>query len=595
MSANDPGDKARRIAEEMAAMREAAGMPAPEGHELAPKIIWTRAKIDDLAARVAELLKSGENGLYRRANDLGTIENGSGEWEPMTARRFRTWLPRTCGILPIEGWSKEKAASAGEIPTSKPIKGELDLEQCATILTSDDVRVKLPRIEHINKVKLPVFRESIDLRGRDDGRRGFRKIELLPQGYDPASKTFTLEGGIDYDEDRDPSEALKFLTDLLAHFPFADERSRAVQVAAMLTIFCARMFTGRPPLFIWNSNLPGSGKSRLAQLCLSPVHGSAPRAGFSYDDKNEVRKELDAVAQNFGPFVFFDDLRRGVIRNEHLHRFITAPDWSCRILGSHRQFHGALYAATFITGNELTLQEDLERRALWVDLFARTTARDRELPASVTLLDDDFFKDEHKIGDVLASLWALVRYWDDCDRPRASDRPLESFEGWCRIVPAIVESATFANPLAPFAAPDAGNTGAREMEQLMEAVLTTLAGPEESTIVKLQDVTRLARENSLFQWLLWTLEDVIESEGSKDGFKPKANKDIEFGDDDADKADKRTQAAGWLNHSMRSKWGKLFKSKAANGRIWKTKAGAAFEVGSRETKDLSRIVLRRLR
>lgn len=579
----------------LSALREQAGLPATEDEALKARVVKTKLPIDDIIGKIVGFLKSGEYEIYRRGNEIGTVDQKSGEWRVMTARRFRSWLPMNCGILPVERFQKDESADG--TPIWRPIKGELTLDQAATILESDELRVKLPVIESIHKVKLPVWREALDERDSEK-RKGFRKLELLQHGYDPETLTYTLRGGIDYDEGQDPNEGLKFLKHLLEYFPWADRRSLAVQVAGMMTIFCAKLFRGRSPMFLWNANLPGSGKSRLAELCLTPVHGSAARAGFSYEDKAEVKKELDAAAQAFAPYIFFDDLQRGKIRNEHLQRWLTAPDWSCRVLGSKELWKGRLYAATLMTGNEVKVNDDLERRTLVVDLFARVSARERVLPNDTITLDDEFFADENRMAQVLAAMWGLMKWWDENERPKTSDKPLDSFEGWSRVVPAVVECAGFGNALAPFDAPDAGNTEAREMERLVKLVIKELMPTRPTSMpadephvheITLQQVVGVARRNGLFQEILWTTDAVLESEGDKGGFRAKKAADFE-----PDGEDLRSQAELWMNPSMRSKWGKMFKGRAASGRYWKAENGEVFEVGSRASSDLAKIRLVRL-
>lgn len=579
----------------LASLREQAGLPATEDEAIKARVVKTKLPIDEIIGKVVGYLKGGQYEIYRRGNEVGTVDQQSGEWRVMTPRRFRSWLPMCCGILPVERFQKDLLADG--TPIFKPVKGELTLDQAATILESDELRVKLPVIESIHKTKLPVWRVALDERD-SERRKGFRKLELLQHGYDPETLTYTLRSGLDYDENQDPNEGLKFLRHLIEYFPWADGRSLAVQVAAMMTIFCAKLYRGRSPMFLWNANLPGSGKSRLAQLCLDPVHGGAARAGFSYEDKAEVKKELDAAAQAFAPYIFFDDLQRGKIRNEHLQRWLTAPDWSCRVLGSKDMWHGRLYAATLMTGNELKLNDDLERRTLVVDLFARVSARERVLPNDAVILDDEFFADDSRKAQVLSAMWGLIKWWDENDRPKASDKPLDSFEGWSRVVPAVVECAGFGSALAPFDAPDAGNTEAREMERLVKLVIRELMPPrppslpaEEAQVheITLQQVVGVARRHGLFQEILWTTDAVIESEGEKGGFKPK--KTAEF---DSEGAEIREQAEVWMNPSMRSKWGKMFKGRAASGRYWRAENGEVFEVGSRASSDLSKIRLVRL-
>lgn len=611
------------LASGLAGLRQQAGLPATEDEALQAKVVKVSLPIDDVCNKIASYLRTGEYGIYRRGQDIGTIDEETGAWESMDARDFRTWLPDSCGIIPIEKFVKAppRDDDPDAKPVWKPVKGELTLDQAATILRSRALRTKIPVVEHIHRVKLPVFRDEVDEQGR-------RKIELLQPGYDAPSRTFTVTGAHDYDEAKDPNEGMKHLQRLLRYFPWADAtpervsgRSVAIQVCAMMTLFGARMYRGRSPLFLWNANMPDSGKSRLAQLAVQPVHGHAGRAGFSYNDKKEVKQELDACAQIFGPYIFFDDLPRGKVASEDLHRWLTAPEWSCRILGTKDRFQGPLYAATLMTGNEIRLGEDLERRTLQLDLFARVAGRDRVLPDDAVILDDDFFASEESMGEVLASLWSLIRWWDDNARPKTRSRPLNSFEGWSRVIPAIVECAGFGNALAPFDAPDSGNDEGRELRKLMLLVLKELVVPRPAdwpadedhvTMVPLSKVTAIARRERFFQERLMTIEAVLATEEEKGGFKFKKpasmsdyeqrasaelqktvpHPDVYEVQDAAERLARREQAAEWHGSKVGSWWGKFFKKRAANGLFWRAENGEVYEVGSRDNNDLSKVELR---
>ncbi len=599
----------KELAAGLAEMREAAGIAPSESEAMGALTLMLKQPIDDMAKRVASMLQAsdGRHGLFRRGTEIGTINEELGTFEVMTPADFITWFPGK-GILPVESWEKGPKDPETGKPTWKAVKGELTEQQAKVILKSRELRTKLPVLEHIHKVKMPVMRK-VALDERDDkGRGGFRKIELLQHGFDAESRTYTLRSDLDYDEEMPAREATDFIEGLLKWFPYGDNatgRSMAIVIGGMLTLYSARLFKGRSPMFFLNANLPDSGKSRLGQLMVWAVHGAAGRSGFSYDDKNEVRKALDAVAQDNGAYVFFDDVARGKVRNEDLHRWLTAPDWSCRVLGTKQNFNGPLYAATIMTINQGKLNEDLERRTLIVDLFSRVKGEDRVLPQTAIMLDDDFFADDGMRRKVLAAMWSLVKYWDDSGRPPLRTvqgvlvKPKNSFEGWSRLVPAIAGCAGFANMLEKYDAPDGGNEEGRDVEKLMRAVIKEKLPkrpenlPETESqvvIITLQEVVGVARREKLLQDVLWTTESVLESKDEKSGFKN--NKPCpDFMDEDEWE---RAQAEIWMNPSMKSKFGKLFKHQAAGGRFWSAEDGDVVEVGSRESNDLAKVRLRRM-
>lgn len=558
-----------------------SGEPVPDEIILKHPIVPVDLPPDDFSRRVVEILR-GRFLLFRRGPEIGTVTE-SGEWEIMTPDRFRTWLPAVGGVIPF-GETRR---------TGEPVKCGVPYELARAVLASDELRTKTPEIERVNLVRLPVLRAALDARG-EERRAGFRRVELLPIGYDVESKTYTVRQAVDYDENLDPVEGVRWLRDLVRHFAFSDENRMAVQLAAMLTVFCRGIYFGRPPMFLWNSNLAGSGKSRLAQMCLDPIYGEAGKSGWSFDRQEEIRKELDGAAQAFAPYIWFDDVPKGTIRSTDLNRWLTGKTWQCRIMGTKGIFKGPLHAVTFMTGAQLELDPMLARRTLIVDLFPKTKARNRHLPPGAIPINDRFFEDEAMRGKVLACLWSLVRNWDDMGRPAMSEcpdlmaeAPLESFEGWSEVLPAMVSAASFGNCLAVFAAPDTGDTETREFEKLAEILITSHALGRDSVTVTMEDTVAAARMGGLFVDYLGSLEDVIRD---LDGLK---SWDWKFPDELAqagtveeseriEKEWKRKRAAGYTDKKIQSSWGKRFRRSAVSGQFFQV-AGEVWEFGTRAT------------
>ncbi len=581
---NKPEHQGPSLEKWMARMREqyaAAEEPLPKELVNRHPFLWIDAPLDVVAARVVEILR-GKNLLFRRGLEVGTVDE-AGEWTEMTTDRFRSWLPMTGGVIPYRKLDKK----------DKPMKDSMPYEVTRAVLASDELRLKLPVIEKINMVRLPVFREELDERG-EGGGAGFRKIELLPEGYDAAARTFTVHQATEFDEGMDGNDGYVWLHGLLKYFPFSDPERLSVQIAAMLTVFGGGLFKGRSPMFLSNSNLPGSGKSRLFQLALAPVFGDPGTSGYSYDSREEVRKELNASAMEFSPYLWFDDVPKGTIRSTDLNRWLTSKTWQCREIGTKRIFKGALRGVTLMTGAQIELDNMLARRTLVVDLFPRQRSRNRVLPDDAIMINDAFFEDPAMMSRVLAALWSLIRWWDDAGRPGigecpalSGERALESFEGWSTVIPPVVATANFGNCLKSFEAPDAGDTETREFEQLARLLIEKHAVGRDSGSVGMEDVVGCARLNGLFIDLLGSLDDVIrdlDRQKNWDWQIPSSVLDIE---DDARRAElkrrfKEGKAAGWTDKRIQSMWGKRFRKSAVSGQYFEV-GGEVWEFASRES------------
>jgi hypothetical protein len=97
------------------------------------------------------------------------------------------------------------------------------------------------------------------------------------------------------------------------------------------------------------------------------------------------------------------------------------------------------------TGNNIQLGGDMPRRCYWVRMdakcakpFQRSGFRHDDLKA---------WTREHR-GELLAALLTLARAWYSKGRPRASVRPLGSFESWATVMGGILEHAGISGFLA---------------------------------------------------------------------------------------------------------------------------------------------------
>jgi hypothetical protein len=334
------------IADKLRPMYDRAGVEQPdENATSAPELFVggekSRPPPQQLARKISDHLR-GKELLFTRAKQIGTINQLTGEWEPMGPHDFVTWLPQTAGLVLVKGYITDDKTGKRKI-----IEGDLGVETARVILANRELRMHLPEVEKINRVRLPVYRDELDERD-DPKRKGFRKIELLPEGYDAATRTFTILCGNGFDEKLDANEGYKWLSHLIRDFPWGDEdRSKAVFVHAFMTIFCRNLYHGKAPMFLFNSNLAGSGKSMLGRLCVEPVVGplTSP-SGWNREDRQETRKELDALAQDYSPYVWFDDVDRCKVASTDLNRWLTSNTWACRVIGTKERFTGPLYAAT---------------------------------------------------------------------------------------------------------------------------------------------------------------------------------------------------------------------------------------------------------
>lgn len=515
------------------------------------------------------------SGLYVYAKTLVTVE-ADGSACPMDVDRFRSWIDQ----YQLNYYKRRKPPTKeGEEESTGlgvPIKAGLKKDVANIILRSDEFLNQLPEILRILPVRLPVW--TID---PDDKSR---RLRILPYGYDQQTKIYTVNTGVDYVELWTLEKAVEYMRSLLKDFPYGDEgRSLGVQLAGMLTIYCQFLFAERDrfPMIYFNANQPGSGKSLLAQMMIYPIYGTAEPLTFA--DNDEFTKKLDTWAQSPVAYTFLDDVS-GLVKNNDLNRWITSPVWAFRFMHSQRTGAVMNQKLTLLTGNQATLSEDLVRRSLMVDLWSSELAMDRQKRISA-VIDAEWLAAAKNRGEMLSALFALVKHWVDGGAKNYTTL-VPSFEGWSRIVPAIVTAAGFSCPLAKPNVQDAGGKQEVEFLRLIEAAVRDYDPPEGWQVgtpcnILLSDWCRLARSVGVFHSILAdgpTMREVLDA-------KPALYKQVcdENGmPRQITDRDKDLQALCYMDKSQQTKFGSML-NKYYRGQI-RDINGRRFQFASREAR-----------
>lgn len=480
------------------------------------------------------------SGLYLYAGNLVTVEDDGSSLE-MDVDRFRTWIDRF-----QLNFSKRRKVGDGDDAPTVPIKATMKKDVASVMLRSDEFRAHIPEIKRILPVRLPVL-------DNEEDRRGLR---VLGYGYDAATQVFTCNTGIHYALDWPLEKAVTYLRETLNDFPFADAgRSLAVQLSAMLTVFCQLIFQplDRWPMIYFNANTPGSGKSRLAELCVYMVYGTAE--AVTYAENDEFVKALDTWSQRGVAYTFFDDVS-GLVKNNALNRWLTFPTWTGRVMHTQKTFSVLNQTLTLLTGNQATLSDDLGRRSLMVDLWSAETPEARAARIK-TVIDAEWLAATSNRQDILSALYALLRHWaEECEQA-VYKKLIPSFEGWSRIVPAVVTAAGFDCPLQAPDVQDAGQKQNVEFQRMIEAAVKeyepTLSKP---AVLTLPMWAELCRGKGLFHSIISDVETVREEiENSRKGWK---RVPTPMGvDREPDEKEKEEQAFRYLDKPMATKFGHL--------------------------------------
>jgi hypothetical protein len=191
----------------------------------------------------------------------------------------------------------------------------------------------------------------------------------------------------------DAEAALRRLREAFRTFPFSDasrrwDASRGVDVIDLLqppgrdeSAFLLALITAvcRPSLRLAPGMLftapavsgAGSGKGLLVRAICAIAFGNRPRAFTTGGDRHELDKRLAAELIEAQPALFLDNANGITLRSDTLASVLTERPARIRVLGETRMVPLNSAAFVALTGNGLTVTEDLARRFILCELDAR--------------------------------------------------------------------------------------------------------------------------------------------------------------------------------------------------------------------------------
>lgn len=230
---------------------------------------------------------------------------------------------------------------------------------------------------------------------------------------------------------RDPDQAtalraLAFLKDLISTFPFVTDADRSVALSGILTALIRRSLP-TAPLHGFNAPTAGTGKSMLADLA-SQIATARPAPVIAQGKSEEEMEKRLGAALIAGDVLIAIDNCEEPLGGELLCQTLTQTSLKVRILGKSVNAEVPSNAAVFATGNNLTLEGDMTRRAIRATLDAgverpELRAFDRDPLAMVTA----------QRGDYVTAGLTVLRAYHIAGRPQQR-APLGSFTDWSRWV-----------------------------------------------------------------------------------------------------------------------------------------------------------------
>jgi hypothetical protein len=200
-------------------------------------------------------------------------------------------------------------------------------------------------------------------------------------------------------------------------------------LASLLTACCRSSLWLAPGMLITAPTLSGagSGKGLLVRAICTIAFGIRPRAFTAGGDRHELDKRLAAELVEAQPALFLDNANGVALRSDSLSSVLTERPARVRLLGQTRMVPLNSTAFIAVTGNGLTVAEDLARRFICCELDARCeNPESRPFPSG--FLDGI----EQRRADLLASALTIWRWGRQNATTLPMGKPLGSFETWAQ-------------------------------------------------------------------------------------------------------------------------------------------------------------------
>jgi hypothetical protein len=207
-------------------------------------------------------------------------------------------------------------------------------------------------------------------------------------------------------------------------------RDESSFLAALLTAVCRPSLHLAPGLLLRAASMSGAGagKGLLARCICIIAFGREPPAITAGGTAEELEKRIAAQLIEGGPVLFLDNLNNTAVRSSLLASVITERPARVRLLGKSQMMALNTSALVILTGNGLSVSEDLARRFITVDLDPGT-----ENPETRPFTSDIRAEVTARRNELLGALLTIWR-WGKLTRDVKPGRPLGSFAQWCQWV-----------------------------------------------------------------------------------------------------------------------------------------------------------------
>ena len=377
---------------------------------------------------------------------------------PETARELARIISRSGAVFDRGGPCKVVLSADGGPPQAVPLSVQGVVKEAHWLARP----VKLNSEGEARAITLPERVAKLYLDPCDWGLPPLKGITTAPLLY-PDGTIYSAEG---YDQqsglwcasvpavsvpdqvsEEQARAALHLIRSTFRTFPFADAlmapqkgdaplgpdlsvppaHDESALLAGLLTAICRPSLPLAPGLLIAAPSISGAGtgKGKLVRAIAQIAYGIDPRALTAGRSADELEKRIGAALIAATQVLFLDNVNGEVLRSDLLASVLTESRVDVRLLGVSRMVPLCPNAFVAVTGNGVSLSEDLARRFIVANLDAHMEdPESRSFPPG-------FAK---QIADgrskLLAAALAIFRWGRLNDGDLKRGRPLGSFEDW---------------------------------------------------------------------------------------------------------------------------------------------------------------------
>lgn len=237
-------------------------------------------------------------------------------------------------------------------------------------------------------------------------------------------------------------ECAKALVEVVRDFPFAGaSASLSVWMAGLFTCVARSAIEGPTPLFAVTANTFGTGKTRLAATASQIAFGHEPVCFPPPPDESTFEERITLAVDNDIPFCLIDNVSRH-LQSPALSGALTAREWSYRVLGSSHHKTRPMRTVWWAAGNHLSMDEDIARRTLAIQLSS-TKEHDERNDFVHRDLSSWVKREQPRL---ITCALTIVRGYIVADRPGRTTQ-WGSFESWSALIPGILTWLGYADPM----------------------------------------------------------------------------------------------------------------------------------------------------